>query len=476
MSKVGDVFIALGLDSEGFQEGVKNARKETAILAAEVLGSLYALDKFVSYSTKGAITLGNLSVVAGTTTQELQHLSQVANLLNPALDVGTAEQSLAAFGKNLQDIRTGQGGDRSGFAWLAQIGRQVDYTKGSTDEVLDSIAKVIETIPTMQSKVQALSKLGLPPEMLQAFHLRATDPAGYQAFDAKNIQSKETIEALKGVGRATAELDQDLENTRDQIVVKLGPALLELVKNLDDGVNGFKDLSATATIASVAIVAAFTPVLGTVLAFSVALSAALFDFKEIKALYNGETTPFHSWLTKHISEPVNKALFENPDNHGERGINRLRAVMDGKPDPATQGVYGPQLPQTSAPNVYGPQAPTVYPNTPLASDTQVTYPPQGGSIEDLKDVLNNPEAIAYLEAQKHVKNAKEEDMKFRESLTNNTNPVDKIPSNVTITQENNYHIQGSDTPGIIDGIKQVNSENQKQLNTSYSANNVGANY
>lgn len=163
--KIGEIFVALGIDSDKFQAGVKAAKKEVALFTAEVTASLYAIDRFVDATTRGAVALANLAAQSGMTAQELQHFGLAATFKNAGISAEEAEQQVAAFSQNLYDLQHFGKGNAEGFQALGFMGRGISFYGKNASQVLDELRVRLKGLND-QAATNVLQKFGFSPAML----------------------------------------------------------------------------------------------------------------------------------------------------------------------------------------------------------------------------------------------------------------------------------------------------------------------
>jgi len=235
--KIGELFFTIGAKSEGFEKTIGEAKKSTLLFAAELTAALYAVDRFVEGSTKGATALLNLSKQTDMSARDLQKFGLAASIANAGISAEEASKQVAGFSKNLYELQNFGSGNAGGFNALGFLGRGIDFYGKSTVQVLNDLRQKLQGLNDQQS-TNILEKFGFTPEFLTIF--RASNEE-FDRFAESVTNSDQVIDSLNEANKAINKLKISLGFMQDQIVAGFAPALTDMA-------DGFTEASDSASV------------------------------------------------------------------------------------------------------------------------------------------------------------------------------------------------------------------------------------
>lgn len=435
--KIGSLFFEIGAKSDDLQKSLEEGKKKVAIFAAEVLAALYALDRFVESSTKGAVSLSNLSKVAGQTTQELQKFGLAGALTNAGQSAEEASAKFAAFSKNLYSLQHYGEGNAEGFNKLSFLGKGINFYGKDALQVRQEISDRIADMND-QDATNIISAFGFGPEDLEAFRLSAEE---YEKITKKYVQNKETIESLKRTGLAVNTLKLEFSQFKDSVVVDMEPVWIDLIKTLEvvlqlfrstvieikDLARGFDSLSdATKQWAeglAVVLAAALAPVMATLAAVFLLIDDYVAYKHGGKSVIGAISGKAKSLTTVEVPQPDGTTKTKG---YGELTTDDLSAQIK------EYGPFGGKRGGESSPAA---------PSAKSAAQSDIEY---------LYDI--SPE---------------------RDISRFNPNDIRNGTTSKTVEQNNTFNIQGTNADAIAGAVV---DKQQQQLNHALSDQNNGSNY
>lgn len=238
--KIGEIFVALGIDGEQFQEGIRSAKKDLAWFTGEVTASLYALDKFIDLTTRGAVALQNMSKAAGVASSDLQRLGISAALQNAGADAEATEKKIASFAQNLYNLQHFGTGDATIFQRLGFIGAGgANFTGKTTEQALLGISDAIKTLND-QAAINIIETAGFGPEDLEFFrNLRSEINKTASAL----VLTPNQIKSLTNTALAVKTLKMEIGYFAKTSAVELAPVWEKIIHFLYGGVHLVSDFA-----------------------------------------------------------------------------------------------------------------------------------------------------------------------------------------------------------------------------------------
>lgn len=230
--KVGEIFIALGFDVDTadlntFDRGLKAVRNELLMVTGVVTAALFALDRFIDGSTRGAAALTNFNAATGLSIQKLQQWQNAANLSNFSIGIEQVASSIESLQSNLTQLRLGQG-NASPFQLLG-----IDPTSYDAFKVLDQVREKIKGLDRPLA-VNLIQQMGLSPDMIQVLSLSRQE---FDKLGNSFSRSRGMTKALMDLGNAINGLKQRFLLWKDNFVLQIAPFVFSLLKGLQDVAN-----------------------------------------------------------------------------------------------------------------------------------------------------------------------------------------------------------------------------------------------
>jgi len=200
--KVAEIFAFLGfkVDDKGakeFDEKIKaltDSLKKNAIAAS---GALYALDRFVESSVRGATALANFAVQTGLSADALQQWQYAAQMSNFAMGADEVTSSIKGLQQALVEIRMG-GGNPEAFRWL-----NVNPMNKDAFQVLGELRKGVKDLDPAFASMY-LRQIGLSENFLNV--LKSTDSEFEGFMKAAPVRSSPMSAALTRIGKGITDL------------------------------------------------------------------------------------------------------------------------------------------------------------------------------------------------------------------------------------------------------------------------------
>ncbi len=221
--KVGEIFMSLGFDVDdrkldNFDDKIKSLTANMARLALGAVAAVYAVDRFVQSSIRGAAALRNFNIQTGLSADELQRWQAAGTLSNIALSADDVTASIIALTQNLAQIRLG-GGNVAPFQLLG-----IDIANQDAFSVLKQVRESIQGLDR-PTAVNLLQQMGINPGMLNTLLL---SQERFDELAESMTRTRATTAALEKLGDVNAKFHRSLSLLKDELVAKYTPAIIRL--------------------------------------------------------------------------------------------------------------------------------------------------------------------------------------------------------------------------------------------------------
>lgn len=301
MSKVGELFIALGFDVDeaklrNFSDGIIGVRNEMALLAGTAAAAIYGIDKFISAPIEDATRLENLSDLIGVAADVINKWEYAANEANPLFSKEAAGESI----KNIQDVFAAIASGSSSAptnSFLAMGLSATDAQKMNAIQFLQYVRSHFQQILEYENKLHAgkglqfmqsdLQALGVASGMWQMLKESQEDfNKSMSDADSQNSQLEKNKKLMQSINDLSREWDnfkmKMVGNNADQMVGVLkdfethADNLRAAFVGIADAWNKIPEGFQTGLTRAGELIAAFmvgflSPLLATILAIGVAL-------------------------------------------------------------------------------------------------------------------------------------------------------------------------------------------------------------
>lgn len=284
-SKVGD---ALSSVSKGLGE-ITSLSLESK---AAILGSVYALEHFMSQSAQMGMSLKQFSAFTGMSTDELQRWQYAARQAGVSAEEVTS--SIEGIQSTIAKIQMGKG-PTGGFAPIANFTGGFDYSK--VNDALYVLKKVREfaksdKVPRAFAN-EWMVEAGFSKNMIQFLRTTETD---MEKIRPTNIFSTREIERLAKVQVAWANLHRTFEMSTGHFTAQFGMTavkglsvalkqVIDLTSNIQKLIQQFPMLESAAVAIGAVLAATFAPVTAT-------LAAIIYSLNEIQKYREGKENIF----------------------------------------------------------------------------------------------------------------------------------------------------------------------------------------
>lgn len=220
--KAGEIYVDLRLRKDKFDKGLDDSKKSIKMFALEALASVYLLDRFAEKSTNAATKITNLSRASGIATQDLKRYGLAASLTNAGIGAEEASEKIAAFSKNLIDIRTTGLGNQAGFNQLGFFGKGIDRYTGTTLDVLKRFGAAVKDLPDpiANSILDQQGLSGLLP-------LLRSSESEIDKMTKGLVLTNEENASLEKTDRLINSIKSNWSFMQDKLVLQISPALEE---------------------------------------------------------------------------------------------------------------------------------------------------------------------------------------------------------------------------------------------------------
>lgn len=223
--KVGEFFYALGIDVDDgkldeFEKKLKDIKREMFVFGAAAIAAVYALDRFIDSSVRGAVALANFALVTGESATKLQQTQYAYGLSNIALTADETTSSIKGLKEAMTQIRLG-GGNAAPFGFFG-----LDIQGKDAFQVLKELqAKKDKYEPAIF--IQMAKQMGLSENFVAA--MQTVTQADFDAAE-KLVRPKHVLDALSRVGKEIKLLKENASLFKDDLVAKLEPVWDGLIK------------------------------------------------------------------------------------------------------------------------------------------------------------------------------------------------------------------------------------------------------
>lgn len=301
MSKVGELFIALGFDVDeakmrNFSDGIIGIRNDMALLAGTAAAAIYGIDKFISAPIEDATRLENLSDLIGVAADVINKWEYAANEANPLFSKEAAGESI----KNIQDVFAAIASGSSSAptnSFLAMGLSATDAQKMNAIQFLQYVRSHFQQILEYENKLHAgkglqfmqqdLQNLGVASGMWQMLKESQEDfNKSMSEADSQNSQLEKNKKLMQSINDLSREWDnfkmKMVGNNADQMVGvlkdfethadNLRAAFVGISEAWDKIPTGFQTgLEKAGAVISAFIVGFLSPLLATILLIGAAL-------------------------------------------------------------------------------------------------------------------------------------------------------------------------------------------------------------
>ncbi|MEZ5691196.1 MAG: hypothetical protein R3D71_05990 [Rickettsiales bacterium] len=236
--KLGELFFELKTKDTSFSAQIKQAEKNTLLFAAKVSGAYYSLDRLVGGTLRTGTGLVNLATEAGVSASAINAVGIAAAKLNAGLSLGDANNQLAGFLANLQQIRTtGQGNTE----FLGKISELSGVGTGALNlldgSVLDAFMRIADVTEKMdrQKVSQIVRSMGLGIGWVD-FMMKPRAERENLLAESGTISDKQ-IKAADEANRAIKNTSIALEVLTNKILAELAPAISDAAKWITEKIN-----------------------------------------------------------------------------------------------------------------------------------------------------------------------------------------------------------------------------------------------
>lgn len=221
-SSVGDLFIKLGFDVDdtklkNFDSGIRSLRNGMALIAAEAVGTVYALERIASKSMAAATNVMNLKTQFGIDPKTSMFWETTGHAENPALSTDEIDSSLANLAGKLRDWTI------NGVPKWVQ-----DYAHMSGTETVEQALEKLRTLqqsnvdPAWKTKIMA--EAGINPGLENVLALSRDK----QEALFKELHGGYDAEKIFDAAKAVAALDTELTNLSRKLTEQMVPVIKDL--------------------------------------------------------------------------------------------------------------------------------------------------------------------------------------------------------------------------------------------------------
>lgn len=217
-AKVGELFVALGIDAEtekakGFESVLVSTTLKAASLVTALIGVSLELRRMINESLDMSVEMQRFEKQTGLSAERLQHWQIMAERANVSADEVSA--SVSALTRNIAEIRLGRGN----IAPFQMLG--LDIGRDPFDMLLDIQQKIRGMSRPMA--VNLLQQMGISPDMI---NLLSMTQAQLKALAGPElILSDKNKEKLLKVRLEFTKLRQELTYIGRTITSDIGPVL-----------------------------------------------------------------------------------------------------------------------------------------------------------------------------------------------------------------------------------------------------------
>jgi soluble lytic murein transglycosylase-like protein len=319
--KVGELFVKLGFQADErkakeFDKTIGRLRGNLAGVAVVATASMYAINKFVDSSVRGAVALTNLANQTGLSAKALQQFQYSANLANIALSTDEAGSAIATLTQRLEELKiTGAGS--AGFFYNGISNAQ----SKNAIEVFEELRNNLEGVSDAQA-MWKISQLGLPASMLPVLRLSKQQAEVNKALGKQFERSPQVIAANKRIGETLNTLTQKFLLFKDNIVAKIQPFFDHLGKTFDTIASSIQNINKSwgdFGVGMMALIPFFALLTKAITPLTATLAAFLLLLDDIATYKRGGKSAIGSLLEidfgnmrrKYISEPISDWMDKN---------------------------------------------------------------------------------------------------------------------------------------------------------------------
>jgi acylphosphatase len=222
---IAEFFVKIGVTGENSIKKITNLIDNTkkAVIGMQIafVGSVYAINKFISSTVQNSTSIENFKNQTGLAIEELNKWASAGKKTNSALTFETVKNNIAGIQKQLEQIKIGQGN----IAPFQLLGIDINTNAFG---VLEQIRKNIKGLSNPQA-VNLIQQLGLDPNFINV--LRLTDEQ-FEKLGQNSFLNGDQIQTVAMLGNTMNDLKSKLESLKDQAVAKLAPPFMKLLTDL----------------------------------------------------------------------------------------------------------------------------------------------------------------------------------------------------------------------------------------------------
>lgn len=227
MPSLGELFVSLGFDVDDqklkdFNEGIKNGLEGVLKLSAAATAGVGALSAFVMHAADSAITLKNMTVDLGASTQAAQTFANVLHQVRPNISVPEGISKWTDYYKFItQDMLKGNGG--AGASALSMLG--VNWHEGdSPEKIFDDLRKHWAEKVAIMGPSLATSYLDQIPGLRGASQVMGVSDRQLQEAAFYNT-SQQAIDSTSRLAQSMGRLDEGMHKFTEELSGELSKPL-----------------------------------------------------------------------------------------------------------------------------------------------------------------------------------------------------------------------------------------------------------